>query len=136
MLLTAKEICGIIFVKQKGECFMDSKNIEKLLCHLIDEVQLLTVSTKADALEKFNKDFLTSELREKMYSAFDGQRTLPEISKDLCCKLNTLQIFAQSLVDNDLVDYTIRGNARIISKSVTKIAIYYARKTIKDKEAQ
>ena len=113
---------------------MENSKIEHLLTSLLEEVKLLTVATKADALEKFNADFLTSDLRKAMYSAFDGQRTLPEISKDINCKINTLQIFAQSLVDNDLVDYTTRGNARIINKSVTKIAIYYARKTIKEKE--
>lgn len=113
---------------------MENSKIEYLLTCLLEEVQLLTVTTKADALEKFNTDFLTSDLRKAMYSAFDGEKTLPEISKEINCKLNTLQIFAQTLVDNDLVEYTTRGNARIINKSVTKIAIYYARKTIKEKE--
>lgn len=113
---------------------MENLRIEHLLTSLLEEVQLLTVTTKADALEKFNADFLTSDLRKKMYSAFDGEKTLPEISKEIDCKINTLQVFAQLLVDNDLVDYTTRGNARIINKSVTKIAIYYARKTINEKE--
>lgn len=113
---------------------MENSNIERLLSSLLEEVQLLTVTTKADALEKFNTDFLTSDLRRAMYSAFDGEKTLPEISRDINCKINTLQVFAQLLVDNDLVDYTTRGNARIINKSVTKIAIYYARKTIQEKE--
>ena len=65
-----------------------------------------------------------------MYEAFDGERTLPEISNDIGCKINTLQVFAQQLVDKELVDYTSRGNARIIKKSISKIALYYASKQL------
>ena len=113
---------------------MNSDNIELLLSELLDEVRLLTTEVKAIALERFSKEFLTSELRKEMYAAFDGHRTLPEISKDIGCKINTLQIFAQLLIDNDLVNYCTRGNARILSKSVSKIALYYSRKTLVKKE--
>ena len=65
-----------------------------------------------------------------MYDAFDGERTLSEISDDIGCKINTIQIFAQQLVDKDLVDYTFKGNARIIKKSLSKIALYYANKEL------
>lgn len=113
---------------------MNNENMENLLSQLLDEVTLLTTTIKADALEKFSKDFLTSELRIKMYNAFDGQRTLQEISKDIGCKINTLQIFAQLLIDNDLVSFSTRGNARIVSKSISKIAIYYSRKSLTERE--
>lgn len=113
---------------------MNNENVEKLLSELLDEVRLLTTETKSNALERFSKDYLTSELRVKMYAAFDGQRTLPEISKDIGCKINTLQIFAQLLIDNDLVNYSTKGNARILSKSISKIAIYYSRKSLSEKE--
>ena len=109
---------------------MENNKIEMLLQNLLEEVQLLTVSTKVEAMEKFTNEFLTSDLRRNMYDAFDGERTLPEISNDIGCKINTLQIFAQQLVDKGLVDYTFRGNARIIRKSISKIALYYASKQL------
>ena len=109
---------------------MEENTMEVLLQNLLEEVQLLTINTKASALEKFSNEFLTSELRRSMYEAFDGERTLPEISNDIGCKINTLQVFAQQLVDKELVDYTSRGNARIIKKSISKIALYYASKQL------
>lgn len=105
---------------------MENTNIEKLLKELLEEMKLLTVRAKVEALKKFNEDFLTSDLRRQMYEAFDGEKTLPQISNDLNCKLNTLQVFAQQLVDKDLVDFETKGNARIIRKSLSKIAVYYA----------
>lgn len=109
---------------------MENKNLEILLQSLLEEVQLLTVQTKVEALEKFKAEFLTSDLRLNMYNAFDGVRTLPEISKDIGCKINTLQVFAQQLVDKELVDYTLKGNAKIIRKSLSKIALYYSAKEL------
>ncbi|MCQ5087513.1 hypothetical protein [Ruthenibacterium lactatiformans] len=109
---------------------MENTITENLLRELLEEVQLLTVQAKVDALQKFKNDFLTSDLRRNMYDAFDGERTLPEISDDIGCKINTLQIFAQQLVDKNLVDYTFKGNARIIKKSLSKIALYYANKEL------
>ena len=111
---------------------MDILNVEIMLKNLLEEVQLLTIEAKVGALQKFNNEFLSSDLRRRMYEAFDGERTLPQISDDIECKLNTLQIFAQQLVDKDLVDYEYRGNARIIKKSLAKIALYYAAKELSD----
>lgn len=113
---------------------MDNNKIEMLLSELLDEVRLITVNTKAEAFQMFSQEFLTSDLRVKMYNAFDGQKSLPEISKEIGCKVNTLQIFAQSLIDHNLVDYYVRGNARIISKSASKIAIFYANKRLAESE--
>jgi len=109
---------------------MDNTNIESLLRELLEETRLLTVKAKAEAVKKFNDEFLTSDLRRQMYEAFDGERTLPQISNDLGCKINTLQIFAQQLMDNDLVDFETKGKARIVSKSISKIAIYYANRDL------
>lgn len=109
---------------------MENSNVEKLLKKLLEETKLLTVQAKVEALKKFNDDFLTSDLRRQMYEAFDGERTLPQISNDLDCKINTLQVFAQLLTDKDLVDFETKGNARIISKSLSKIAVYYANKEL------
>ena len=62
---------------------MENNNIEKLLKALLDETKLLTVQTKAEAIRKFNADFLTSDLRHQMYESFDGVRTLQQISIDI-----------------------------------------------------
>ena len=55
---------------------------------------------------------------------------MPEISDAIGCKINTLQVFAQQLVDKELVEYTFKGNAKIINKSFSKIALYYANKEL------
>lgn len=107
-------------------------NLEELFKELLDEVKLLTVQSKVAALQKFNAEFLTSDLRRQMYEAFDGIRTFQQISNDINCKLNTLQVFAQQLVDKDLVNYEMKGNARILGKSLSKIAIYYANKELRE----
>ena len=111
---------------------MDTLNMEILLNDLLEEIRLLTIPVKASALQKFKNEFLSSDLRREMYEAFDGERTLPQISGDIGCKLNTIQIFAQQLVDKELVDYEYKGNARIIKKSPAKIALYYATKELND----
>lgn len=111
---------------------MNSETIEKILRELLEETKLLTVKTKAESLRKFNNEFLTSDLRKAMYAAFDGERTLPQISNDIGCKVNTLQIFAQQLIDKDLVDYEMQGKAKIISKSLSKIAVYYTKMELED----
>jgi len=109
---------------------MENINIEKVLAELLEETKLLTVQVKAEAIKKFNNEFLTSDLRKQMYAAFDGERTLPQISNDLGCKQNTLQVFAQQLMDKDLINYETKGKARILRKSISKIAVYYANKEL------
>ncbi len=111
---------------------MDCDAIEALLSELLEEVKLLTVKVKSEALQTFYAEFLTSDLRKQIYGSFDGIRTLPQISTDIGCKINTLQVFAQVLVDNDLVSFQTRGNARIINKSPSKIALYYAMKRLEE----
>jgi hypothetical protein len=109
----------------------ENSNLEKILSDLLKEVQLLTVETKVTALEKFKSDYLTTDMRRQAYDAIDGEKTLQEISTSIGCKLNTLQIFAQTLVESDLVDVVnTKGRSRVLSKSVAKIAIYYAAKAL------
>lgn len=108
------------------------KDISVILLQILEEIKLLTVKTKADSAQEFNKEYLNSDLRKQMYNAFDGERTLSEISADIGCKINTLQIFAQSLIEKDLVDFETKGNSRIINKSASKIAIYYANKKLEE----
>lgn len=114
----------------------EEDKIVDVLERLLKEVQLLTVSTKAEALNKFKIDYLSTPLKQQMYDAFDGERTLQEISADLNCKINTLQIFVQKLVENDLVDTKTIGKSRIISKSISKIAIHYAQKALLQKDIE
>ncbi len=104
----------------------------QILLEILEELKLLTVNTKAEALLRFQDEFLKTELQTTMYASFDGERTLQEISDDIGCKKNTIQILAQKLVENDLVDIIPKGNSRIIKKSVSKIAIYYANKKLRD----
>lgn len=113
---------------------MDTTKIETLLEALLQEVSLLTVSTKADALKRFKKDFLTSNLRQQAYSLFDGTKTLKEISDQIGQKQHTVQVFAQQLVENDLLDVTKQGNSKLYAKSIVKIAIYYAINDLKKEE--
>ena len=110
---------------------MENTKIEKLLKELVGEMRILTAKQKAEAFKKFNEEFLTSDLRKKMYESFDGERTLQQISTAIDCKLNTLQIFGKSLIDEDLVDLETKGNSQIISKSLLKVTIYYANKELK-----
>jgi len=110
---------------------MENTKTEKLLEELLEEIRILTVKQKAEAFKKFSDEFLTSDLRKKMYEAFDGERTLQQISSAIDCKLNTLQVFGQLLIDESLVDFETKGNARIINKSLLKVTIYYANKELR-----
>lgn len=114
---------------------METNKIEKLLETLLQEVSLLTVSTKADALKRFKNDFLTSDLRKQAYELFDGNRTLKEISEITGQKQNSIQIFAQLLVEKDLIDVTKQGNNKLYSKSISKIAVYYTELDLQKEEA-
>lgn len=107
----------------------ENRQIE-LLEEILKEIQLLSVSVKSDALQKFNREFITSDLKREMYNSFDGIRTLQQISEDIKCKINTLQIFAQQLIEKDLVDFAVQGKARILKKSISKIALYYANRSL------
>lgn len=105
---------------------METTKIDTLLEALLQEVRLLTVKTKADALRRFKQDFLTSDLRQQSYDLFDGSKTLKEISELTGHKQNSIQIFAQQLVEKDLIEVTKQGNNKLYSKSISKIAVYYA----------
>ncbi len=113
---------------------METNKIEWLLEALLQEVSLLTVSTKADALQRFKKDFLTSDLRRKAYECFDGTKTLKEIGDEIGEKQHSIQVFAQTLVAKDLLNITKQGNNKLYSKSTEKIAIYYSMLDLKKEE--
>ena len=113
---------------------MDKTRVEALLEAILQELRLLTVSMKANALQRFNKEFLVSDMRRKAYELFDGTKTLKEISEEIGEKQNSVQIFAQQLVAKDLLVVTKQGNNKIYSKSISKIAIYYAAQDLKKEE--
>ncbi len=113
---------------------MDKTRVEALLEAILQELSLLTVSTKANALQRFNKEFLVSDMRRKAYELFDGTKTLKEISEEIGEKQNSVQIFAQQLVAKDLLVVTKQGNNKMYSKSISKIAIYYAAQDLKKEE--
>lgn len=107
---------------------------EELLEAILQELSLLTVTTKADALQRFNQDFLISDMRRKAYELFDGTKTLKEISEAIGEKQNSIQIFAQQLVAKDLLDVKKQANNKMYAKSISKIAIYYAGQDLKKEE--
>lgn len=113
---------------------METTKIETLLEALLQEVSLLTVSIKADALKRFKMDFITSDLRKQAFPLFDGTKTLKEISDQIGQKQNSIQVFAQQLVENNLLDVTRQGNNKLYAKSTAKIAIYYAMQDLQNEE--
>ena len=113
---------------------METGRTEELLEAILQELSLLTVSTKANALQRFNKEFLSSAMRKKAYELFDGTKTLKEISEEIGEKQNSVQIFAQQLLAKDLLVVTKQGNNKMYAKSITKIAIYYAALDLKKEE--
>lgn len=121
------------YLCDKGK-IMDTTKLETLLETLLQEVSLLTVSTKVDALKRFKADFLTSDLRKQAYEYFDGSKTLKEISDITGLKQNSIQIFAQQLVEKDLIDVAKQGNNKLYSKSISKIAVYYAELDLQKEE--
>lgn len=113
---------------------MEITKFEELLEALLQEVRLLTVNTKAEALKRFKQDFLTSDLRKRSYEYFDGTKTLKDISEITGLKQNSIQIFAQQLVEKDLIDVTKQGNNKLYSRSISKIAVYYAELDLQKEE--
>ena len=113
---------------------MEKKRTEELLEAILQELTLITASTKANALQRFNKEFLINDMRRKAYELFDGTKTLKEISEQIGEKKNSVQIFAQQLIAKDLLVVTKQGNNKMYSKSITKIAVYYAAQDLKKEE--
>lgn len=109
---------------------MENQKVEQLLELILQELSLLTVQTKANALQRFKEEFLTSDMRKSAYEKFDGIKTLKEISDEINCKLHTLQVFVALLIENDLVGVGKQGNNKIIHKDTSKIAVYYAQQDL------
>ncbi len=93
---------------------------------ILSELQLLTASTKASALVRFQKDYLGTVQRQKIYQAVDGQSDSQAISDETGVPLRTVQAFVKELAENDLIAVSKQGHSIIPQKSAAKIATYYA----------
>lgn len=97
-----------------------------LLKSLLEEVKLLTSSVKANALKRFNAEFLSGGSRKNMYGLFNDENNAQNIADELKCSLRAVQVFIKEMQDKDLIDYRRAGHSIIPSKSISKIATYYA----------
>ncbi len=78
---------------------------------------------------------MSTEQRRKAYEKFDGTKTLKEISDECNINLHSLQVFVAQLIEKDLVEVSKQGNNKIISKSISKIAVYYATQDLSKEES-
>ena len=94
---------------------------------ILAELQLLTSSIKANALVRFQNEFLATEQQRKIYDAFDGERDSQAIANDTGIVLRSIQRLIKDLQEKDLIDFAKRSKAIIPIKSTAKIATYYAK---------
>lgn len=100
-------------------------NVEVLLEKILEELSLLSVSIKSEALSCFYSEFLNTENRKKMYELFNGENDAKSISEQIGCTPRAVRMFIQNLIEKDLINFHKDGNAIIPEKSVSKIAVYY-----------
>lgn len=108
----------------------------QLLSQILDELRLLTASQKISSYKRFQKDFLTTDARRQIYAEFNGSNSFQQIAELTGQKRNTVQIFAQILVDKKLVDVELNGTSKIIIKSASKIANYYANLDVQNEDVK
>lgn len=99
---------------------------------ILTELQLLTSSTKATALIRFQQEFLTTNQQRLIFDAFDGERSSQAIAEDTGISLRSVQQLIKDLQDRDLIDFEKRGKAVIPIKSPSKVATYFAAKDIEN----
>lgn len=92
---------------------------------ILSELELLTSTTKAEALAKFQTDFLGTEQKRKIYDAIDGEKDSQALSEVVDCSLRSVQAFIKDLQEKDLIDFSKNGKAIIPRKAISKIATYY-----------
>jgi len=93
---------------------------------ILSELELLTASTKASAIIRFQQQYLTSDQQRNIYKAFDGERDAQAIADETKASLRSVQLLISDLQRNDLIDIVKRGHSSIPQKSIAKIATYYA----------
>lgn len=106
------------------------KEMKELLEKILEEVSLLSVSIKSEALNDFNRDYLNTDNRKKMYELFNGENDAKTIAKQIGCTPRAVSMFMQELLSNDLISYHKIGNSIIPEKSISKIAVFYNNKKI------
>ena len=97
---------------------------------ILVELELLTSSTKAAALTRFQNDFLTTELQRKIYDAIDGEKDSQAIADATNASLRAVQLLIRDLQEKDLIEIVKKSRSNIPSKSTAKIATYYAKMDI------
>ena len=114
---------------------MDQQGILNLISisrEILSELQLLTSTIKANALNKFQREYLVTEQQRKIYEAIDGDRDYQAIADATGASLRYVQLLGKGLIEKDLVDYERKGRSIILYKSTAKIATYYARQEIQN----
>lgn len=114
----------------EGNNTVDLNELILLGKQILAELQLLTSSTKATALIRFQQEFLTTTQQRLIFEAFDGERDSQTIAEDTGITLRSIQRLIKELQEKDLIDFEKRGRAIIPIKSAAKIATYYAAKDI------
>lgn len=107
-----------------------NNEVKELLEKILEELSLISSSIKAEALNNFYMDFLSSDNRRKMYELFNGEKDAKIIAEIVGCTPRAVNIFIQELIEKDLVSYHKDGKAIIPEKSVSKIATYYSNKKL------
>ena len=97
---------------------------------ILAELQLLTSSTKAAALMRFQNDILITEQQRKIYNAIDGEQDSQTLATTTGASLRAVQLLIKELQEKDLIDVTRKSKSNIPMKSTAKIATYYARMDI------
>jgi hypothetical protein len=111
----------------------ENTNTEKLIMlgeQILAELQLLTSSTKAAALTRFQSDILITEQQRKIYKAIDGEQDSQALATTTGASLRAVQLLIKELQEKDLIDVTRKSKSNIPMKSTAKIATYYAKMDI------
>lgn len=86
------------------------ENSDKILEELISIRKLLTILSQ-DKLSSFNekikKDYLTTDVRQRMYDLFDGTRSLKEVADEVKTSSEAVRLFAVTLEKAGLIEYVI-----------------------------
>lgn len=94
---------------------------------ILSELELLTSATKASSLNRFQNEFLVTDLQRKIYEAIDGERDSQAIADVTGASVRAVQLLIKDLNDKDLISVERKGRSTIPSKETSKIASYYAK---------
>lgn len=103
------------------------KSLIALAERILSELELLTSTTKAAALVRFQKDILGTDQKRSIYDAIDGEKDSQALADAAGCSLRTVQLLIKELQEKDLIDVSKRSRSIIPCKAISKIATYYAK---------